>query len=72
MFYYLTEDRREVDFVSQDGMGAWHLWQVCWDMSSKETVLRETSALETAEKELKMSGQLITPQLLHFHLILCL
>jgi uncharacterized protein len=59
--YYLTENRREVDFISQDKQGAWHLWQVCWDINDPSTVNREISALEIAQNELKITGQLITP-----------
>ena len=59
--YYLTENRKEVDFISQDKQGAWHLWQVCWDMNDPSTVNREMSALEIAQNELKINGQLITP-----------
>lgn len=61
--YYLTENRKEVDFISQDRQGAWHLWQVCWDINDPLTVNREMSALEIAQNELKITGQLITPDI---------
>lgn len=59
--YYLTKTRKEVDFMARDGLGKWHLYQVCWDMSDTETLERETAALKEAEKELGMKGQIITP-----------
>ena len=59
--YYLTKTRKEVDFMARDGLGKWHLYQVCWDMSDQETLERETAALKEAEKELGMKGQIITP-----------
>jgi len=59
--YYLTETRKEVDFLSLDLFGKWHLYQVSWDTTDSETEERERLALEEAEKELGMKGMLITP-----------
>jgi uncharacterized protein len=59
--YYLTKTRKEVDFMARDGLGKWHLYQVCWDMSDTETLARETAALKEAEKELGIKGVIITP-----------
>ncbi len=61
IYYYLTETRREVDFLSRDLQGKWHLYQVTWDMKDPKTLERETLALEEAEKELKIKGEIITP-----------
>lgn len=61
IFYYLTQDRQEVDFCSQDRKGRWHLWQVCWNCEDVKTYTREMAALRAAEQELKITGKLITP-----------
>jgi predicted AAA+ superfamily ATPase len=72
VYYYLTKEydhnrkRREVDFLSRDTLGNWHLNQVCWDMDDQKTREREQKALEVAEKELKdqgidIKGNIITP-----------
>jgi len=59
--YYLTKTRKEVDFMARDGLGKWHLYQVCWNMDDRETLERETAALKEAEKELGIKGEIITP-----------
>lgn len=59
--YYLTKTRKEVDFMARNGLGKWHLYQVCWDMSDTKTLERETVALREAEKELGIKGEIITP-----------
>lgn len=61
VYYYLTSARREVDFLSRDLKGQWHLYQVCWDMENAETFAREERALHEAEKELGIKGGIITP-----------
>lgn len=62
VFYYLTESRREVDFFARDSQGEWHLYQVCWTIDDPKTLERETLALNEAEKELGIKGQIITPE----------
>jgi predicted AAA+ superfamily ATPase len=61
VYYYLTTSRREVDFLSKDPLGNWHLNQVCWDLSDPQALDREHSALEEAEKELGIKGKIMTP-----------
>lgn len=61
VFYYLTRTRKEVDFISKNKQGKWHLYQVCWNMEDPRTLERETSALKEAEKELGITGEVITP-----------
>lgn len=61
IYYYLTKTRKEIDFLTQDLKGKWHLFQVCWDMADDETLEREVSALREAEQELKIKGICITP-----------
>jgi len=62
IYYYLTENRYEVDFVTKSFDGNLHLYQVCWDTSDEETLAREMRALYEAEKELNIKGSLITPE----------
>ena len=59
--YYFTSSRREVDFFARNTQGKWRLYQVCWTMDDPETLKRETLALNEAEKELGVKGQIITP-----------
>jgi predicted AAA+ superfamily ATPase len=61
IYYYLTKTRKEVDFLTQDLLGKWHLFQVCWDTTDAQTLERETTALQEAEEELKITGECVTP-----------
>jgi predicted AAA+ superfamily ATPase len=61
--YYLTGDRREVDFILGDPAQQLPqaLFQVCVSLKEKDTRDRELAALETAMKELNLKkGSLIT------------
>lgn len=60
IYYYLTEERHEVDFLTRSMDGTLHLYQVAWDISDKETHDRELRALQEAENELGLFGELIT------------
>lgn len=62
IYYYLTQERYEVDFFTRDKLGNQYLFQVAWDVTDKETLARETRALEVASNELKINGKLITPK----------
>jgi len=62
IYYYLTRERYEIDFLVEDKLGARKLYQVLWDASNKETLARETRALDAAMQELKIPGQIITPE----------
>lgn len=61
IYYYLTEARHEVDFITRDKLGKLHLYQVVWNTDDVETMKREIRALREAEKELKIKGEIITP-----------
>lgn len=61
IYYYLTNERYEIDFMTKDKSGNLHLYQVAWDSSNPETMERETRALRIAEKELGIKGEIITP-----------
>lgn len=58
--YYLTQTRREVDFLSRDRQGEWHLYQVSWDINDPKTLARESLALQEAETELGIKGEIVT------------
>lgn len=60
IYYYLTSDRYEVDFLVQTRKGEKELIQVTWDMTDEETKNREERALNVAMDELKIPGQIIT------------
>ena len=61
IYFYHTHDHYEVDFFTRSSDGALHLYQVAWDVTDPETLAREQRALTSAEKELGIKGQLITP-----------
>lgn len=60
--YYLTQERYEVDFLTEDPLGQRHLYQVVWDASNANVLNRELRALKAAEHELGLTGTLITPE----------
>lgn len=59
LYYWLSKQKEEVDFVVFDGMKTKQLIQVCYDISDLDTKKRETRALLKAGKELKCSNLLI-------------
>jgi uncharacterized protein len=58
--YYLTQSRKEVDFVVRYPDGRQELIQVCWDTRDPDTLAREEEALAEAELELGLEGRIIT------------
>ncbi len=60
VYYYLTENRHEVDFLAIDPEGRQKLIQVAWDVTDQVTWQREERALEAAMKELKVPGCIVT------------
>ncbi len=62
IYYYLTEERYEVDFLTRGLDGSLNLYQVTWDVSDEETAIREKRALQKAEEELGIKGHIITRQ----------
>ncbi|MFI5343401.1 MAG: ATP-binding protein [Chlamydiales bacterium] len=58
--YYLTAERYEVDFLIQTVQGEKKLLQVVWQMDDMATFEREQRALESAMKEMKIEGKIIT------------
>ncbi len=61
VYYYLTQDRHEVDFFTQSLDGTRHLYQVVWDTRDPATMEREQRALQQAEQELGVKGTIIDP-----------
>ncbi len=60
--YYFTRERYEVHFLVEDKLGNRNLYQVVWDTSDPETLKRESRALDSAIQELKIPGNIITPE----------
>lgn len=58
--YYLTEDRKEIDFIVQTPHGHKKFFQVVWDMTDEKTFERESQALEAGMKELNIPGEILT------------
>jgi len=56
--YYFCE-KQEVDFVCKQGLQIVELINVCYNLSDKETLLRETSALLEAMKYFKLKKSII-------------
>lgn len=60
IYYYVTQEGYEVDFLVKHLSGELALYQVCFDASDETTLNRELRALTAAEKELGIKGSLIT------------
>jgi len=60
VYYYLTKERYEVDFLIKSPHGKKKLIQVCWDTTASKTLEREERALKAAQQELKIEGEIIT------------
>ncbi len=62
IYFYKTKSGFEVDFLTRNLEGKLHLYQVVWDTDDVQTMTREKRALEEAQKELKISGTILTPE----------
>jgi uncharacterized protein len=62
IYYYLTNERYEIDFFTQGLDGTMHLYQVVWNIENDETLEREIRALRQAEKKLGIIGEIISPR----------
>lgn len=60
IYYYVTAEGYEVDFLSRTIEGELHLYQVVYEMEDEKTKIRETRALLAAEKELGIKSTMIT------------
>ncbi|MCL4392572.1 ATP-binding protein [Patescibacteria group bacterium] len=56
LFYYKTQNDREVDFVVKKGLEISELIQVCYETVNPEVEKRETKALLESSKELKVKN----------------
>ncbi|HUD00783.1 MAG TPA: ATP-binding protein [Rhabdochlamydiaceae bacterium] len=59
IFYYLTSEGYEIDFITQNSQGKYELIQVVWEADDAQTLEREERALRQAEKELGFPGKLV-------------
>lgn len=59
IFYYMTGDGFEIDFITKDNFGKYEILQVVWDANDTETIQREERALLQAEQELGFPSKLI-------------
>lgn len=59
LFYYLTRNDKEIDFVTRKGTKVEQLIQVCYDMTSEKTRKRELDALVEAAEELHCDNLLV-------------
>jgi len=60
VYYYLTKERYEVDFLVKTPRGQKKLFQVALKMDDEETIRREERALLAAKQELQMEGEIVT------------
>ena len=61
IYYYLTKDKYEVDFLVEDPLGNKKLYQVVWNSEDDSTLQREIRALDAAKEELQLPGEIISP-----------
>lgn len=59
IFYYITSDGYEIDFITQDKQGKYEIIQVTWERDDPRSYEREKRALHQAEKELGFPGRII-------------
>lgn len=59
IFYYMTKEGYEIDFVTRDRKGSYEILQVVWDKEDAKTLERELRGLEAAKKELGFPGRII-------------
>lgn len=60
IYFYTTKDGYEIDFMTIDQQGNRELIQAVWDTADQKTLAREERALAQAEKELSMTGRIIS------------
>ncbi len=60
IFYYVTNEGYEVDFLARSLQGELFLYQVAYEINDEKTKIRETRALHAAENELGIKGIIIT------------
>lgn len=60
IFYYITKNGNEVDFLVKNLYGEMKLYQVVWDVDDAETLQREQRALNEAKQELGIPGEIVT------------
>ena len=61
IYYYKTREGYEIDFLTRDPKGQFHLYQVAWETHNSDTLRRKIRALRAAEDELGFKGLIIDP-----------
>lgn len=60
IFYYVTSEGYEIDFITRDQEGRHEIIQVVWDHQNDPTTFeKEERALKSAEKELGIKGRIL-------------
>lgn len=59
IFYYLTSDGYEIDFITQDREGKHEIIQVVFEADNSHTLEREERALTQAKLELGLPGRIL-------------
>ena len=60
VFYYVTKNGYEVDFLAKSLNGDRILYQVVWEADDSQTLAREQRALDEAKSELGIDGKIVT------------
>ncbi len=68
IYYYITKNSFEIDFLTRSLDGSMNLYQIAWETDDAETIAREQRALDDAKHELGIEGIILTPEnfLSHF------
>lgn len=62
LYYGLTDERYEIDFITINAEGHYGAYQVVWDADDPETMAREQHALDALKAEKGIEGYIITPR----------
>ncbi len=68
IYYYVTKNGFEVDFLTRSLDGSMNLYQIAWETDDVETIAREQRALDDAKDELGIEGVILTPENFLSHL----
>lgn len=60
VYYYLTKERYEIDFLAKTPKGKKKFFQVVWNHQNSDTFERENRALQAGINETKIEGEIIT------------
>lgn len=60
LFYYLTAEGYEIDFISKSLNGDWSMIQACLSLDDPPVKMREERAIQAARKELGFKARIVT------------